>query len=187
MPMTRLTAAALVAAALAVAAPVHASVLFTFQRISDSQAILTATGMPDTGFPTGPNDGFFSGLTFEFLTDGFFGGGPLVGDFAFGSIPIVGLTADLGEVTTPALFNDDDSPSGSAFVTLQGGVDWAPIGASNRVLSDYFPGPNTNSQEQTDIQIGTWEMIAPIPLPAAAWMLLAGAGALGAVARKRKG
>jgi hypothetical protein len=40
--------------------------------------------------------------------------------------------------------------------------------------------------------VGLWgtpsaSEIAPVPLPAAAWMLLAGAGALGAVARKRKG
>ena len=83
------------------------------------------------------------------------------------------------------VFFDDDVPSGSAVLTLSG-VDFAPIGASNRVLSNFVTESSEAGSNFNDVQIGTWEMVAPIPLPAAAWLLLGGVGALGAVARKRR-
>jgi hypothetical protein len=74
-------------------------------------------------------------------------------------------------------------PMGSVTLEITGGNNlfYRNIGSTGAVWATF----NTEIGGQELEEIGTWQ-IAPIPLPAAGWLLLGGLGALGAVARKRR-
>lgn len=158
MSMNRIIAAALVAAALAVAAPASQAGTVTFTDF-DSQIIggATATLQPtlfditnETGVTWGGFEGNSSPRGISYLN---YSGPGTFTDEGFGSFKITGISiANLG--------------------VLSFAFESTPTGAPSSWTFSGNPVPAATS---------------PIPLPAAAWMLLGGVGALGAVARKRKG
>ena len=184
----------ILAAALAAsfAAPVDAAVLFTFQRISDTQAILSGTGSPETRPDPGFGDFPYRELellgvldTFEF--------GPAdgqvtlttTGGYSFGNA--VGNTwgvLDGDLIDGFADFADDSMPMGSVTLDITGGnsLFFRAIGTTGNVQATFV---NQLGQQSLET-IGTWEIVPPIPLPAAAWLLLGGVAALCSVARKRR-
>jgi hypothetical protein len=186
------------AAALAAsfAAPLDAAVLFTFTRISDTDAIIRASGSPDQvpGLNGNYGDLFFNGL----LTDASSGSpdgavNKLSGDFAFGAGFFGFFDDQLGVLQGDMIpgpvhvFEDDTRATGSAVLqavdtsNVPGSVIWRQVGETGDVVATFTP----NGGQSFERTIGTW-VIAPVPLPAAAWLLLGGLGALGAVARKRR-
>lgn len=177
------------AMSVSIVAPVDAAVPFTFQRLSDTQAILTAKGTPDTGFMTGENIGHFSGIVFENLIEGSLGNATVTAGsgFVVGKNPLPGYVAVDGVLFNDfALFNDDTMPSGTAYLTLSG-VSFERVGASNRILSNFVSQSTAAGSSMDDVEIGTWGIAAPIPLPAAAWLTPGGLCAIGALSRSRHG
>jgi hypothetical protein len=193
--MRHLVLAAALAASFA--APVDASVLFTFQRISDTDAMIRASGSPDLvpGVDGNYGDLFFDGL----LTDASSGSpdgavNKLSGDFAFGTGFFGVFDDQLGVLEGDMIpgpvhvFEDDTMATGSALLravdtsNTPGSIIWRQVGATGDVVATFRP----NGGQPSVQTIGTWEIVAPIPLPAAAWLLLGGVGALGAFARMRR-
>lgn len=192
--MRHLVLAAALAASFA--APVEASMLFTFTRISDTDAIIRASGSPDQvpGVEGNYGDLFFNGL----LTTASSGSpngavNKLSGDFAFGTGffgPFGDLLGVLEGDMIPGpvhVFEDDTMATGSAVLQAvdgfnnPGSVIWRQVGATGDVVATF----RTTDGQPSVQTIGTW-VVAPVPLPAAAWLLLGGLGALGAGARKRR-
>ena len=62
-----------------------------------------------------------------------------------------------------------------------GAIFWRMVGDTGNVVATFRP----NGGQPFVQTIGTW-VITPVPLPAAAWLLLGGLGALGVLSRKRR-
>ena len=185
----------ILAAALAAsfAAPVDAAVLFTFQRISDTQAILSGTGSPETRPDPGFGDFPYRELELLGVIDNPLFSGPAngqvtltnTGGYSFGNA--VGNTwgvLDGDLIDGVADFADNSMPMGSVTLDITVGNElfFRAIGATGTVQATFV-----NELGGEDLEtIGTWEIVAPIPLPAAALLLLGGVGVLGAVSRKRR-
>jgi hypothetical protein len=81
-----------------------------------------------------------------------------------------------------------DSYVGPGFLDFEGS-NLLSIGGIDVAAGSVFEFTVTTDSRFSQLYYGTasaTEISAPVPLPAAAWMLLAGAGGLVAVARKRK-
>ena len=90
--------------------------MFTFQHISDTEAIMTGTGSPDLGLPTGPNEGTYSNLELRFVFDSA-SFGPAdgaaeqtSGDFLFGD-PIPGWSVIDGDMLGTGFFGGNRQPA----------------------------------------------------------------------------
>lgn len=135
---------------------------------------MTASGTPGLGLATGPNDGAYGGLTFLGLLELESGFGPAFGsvmedgDFLFGTAANPGYSVIFSDMVGDVFdFGDDTSATGKALLTITGGdIQWRQVGSTSRVVSKYtsFTGGGSPSEQE----IGTWVMVAPVPLPAAA-------------------
>jgi hypothetical protein len=181
----------LVAAALGLAlfsTQASASLLFTFQRVSDTVAIMTATGSVDfvPNQPTGPNDGFYKNLE---LRDALApDSGPATGfvqqtsgDFTFNGLSILGWTVLDGDMLAPPAldFFSGASSSGTSVLERGGGsFAWQAVGSMGEVYATYL-----KSNGFTNVtKIGEWQVTA-VPEPgsialAAAGLAVVGFGAL---------
>lgn len=178
----------LLAALLLVAPATQAALTFTFNRISNTEATLTATGLVGLGFPTGENIGNFSNLELLGVMDNaeF---GPAIGSVSqtiglqFAGEELQGWTVLEGDmIPTPNfVFGDLDSPTGSSAGTASGNIAWLPVGSTGPAFATYDGQNATTFPLNGTYQVGTWEIV---PEPSSAILVLA-AGALGFVRRRR--
>lgn len=75
-----------------------------------------------------------------------------------------------------------DADGHAYFLSITGFV----TGLGGAPVNDFWTRENDDTQAQLWARFTADPNVAPIPLPAAAWMLIGGLGALGAVARRRK-
>jgi hypothetical protein len=143
-----------------------ASLMFTFQRISDTEAIMTATGSADLGLPTGPNIGRYTDLELRdvFVRKDF--GGPAngfveqtSGDFMFAGSGIPGWSILEGDMLRNVVFMDDTSPTGTSNLKVGTGSNavWGPVGTTTGVWATYL----TVTGQRDVVQVGTWEIVTP--------------------------
>ena len=153
---------------------------------------------------------------FSYDSDGGFGGQGLLTSTLGGTSALYGDVADetvSSDLTFNTLqFNVESRNNGDEAISITSlmingmGVDSAPFGLDNAfqaysvtgfgTLSDFTitgslirigeVAGTQQSRPRVDLIAGSADVIDPIPLPAAAWMLLAGVAGLGAVARRRK-
>jgi hypothetical protein len=147
-----------------------ASLMFTFQRVSDTEAIMTATGSTaDLGLPTGINVGTYSNLellgVFESASLGPANGAveQTAGDFMFAGKTIPGWSVLEGDMLHNIFFGDTDSPTGTSTLTVPsyaaGDIKWGPVGTGTGVWATYQAF--TGGTGPLRVQIGTWEIVAP--------------------------
>jgi hypothetical protein len=153
-----------------------AALVFTFQRVSDLEAIMTATGSVDLQslYPTGSNEGTYSRLELRGTLVPT-GSNPVAngeveqttsGNFSFGgSIP--GWVVEEGDMlASPSrFFDNDDSPSGTSFLQARAidAIAWRPVGDEGAVWASYQPFTGGGGLEL--VEIGTWRMTAAVPEP----------------------
>jgi len=151
-----------------------AALVFTFQRASDTEAILTGAGPVGLQalYPTGANIGTYSQLELRntLVPSGLtsIANGAVTqmsGDFNFGGT-IPGWVVDDGDMlASPSrFFENSDSPTGTSFLEVTGGpIEWSPVGTQGEVWATYqaFEGGGG----PREVLIGTWQMTAAVPEP----------------------
>lgn len=182
--------------ALLVSLPAHASVLISIERVSDTQAILTASGSLDVAAP-GTNNDHVLVLDDPFLldpisdvTDSIFSSSTMtVGaqsiTFAFSA----GSDFDRAETgNATAYFGSSTGQlstgatlSGNMLLTLTGPATWASIGSTGTV----FWGVNNNAGNSS-VAVGRWIVSNAVPAPAALGLLGLGLAGLGFAGLRRK-
>jgi len=187
IPSTTILATALVAM---LSSAAHSAVSFTFQRISDTQATMTATGLVGLSYPTGINEGTFKNLELRGVMEDLSLGGPadgsvaqVAGNFQFGGASLQGWTVLQGDmIPFPAIFFGDlDTPSGSSSQQVTGGtIQWRPVGTTGQVWAEYQAFDSQFSGLNGLVQVGTWEIV---PEPSSAALL--GLGGIALLRRRR--
>lgn len=161
-----------------------AAVFVEIERISDETARFTASGALEA-------DAFFETIPFAFveffdlLASGSVGiSGVYGGDLALDGTSITGFGIPVRPsffLDSQRTFSDGDLFTGSGVVTLTGAT-WAPVGTTS--------GLALNDADAVSITIGSYEVVAavPIPLPGAGLAMIAGLGGLAALrgARRRR-
>jgi hypothetical protein len=169
-----------------------AALLFTFQRVSDTKAIMSVTGSVDAvvGQPTGPNDGFYRNLELRnaLAPDS----GPATGfleqtsgDFEFNGLEILGWTVLDGDMLAPPALDFFDGASGVGTSVLErggGSFTWQPVGSKGEVFATYLKADGFTNVTK----IGEWQVTADVPLPATLPLLALGLAGLGRLGRRRK-
>lgn len=174
MNIRSVIASVAVAALLVLAGPTQAASI-TITRISDQEAVFSATGAGNyfTNYLT---------LTGALATNGNTGSDSLVQDappLSIGSTA-VGLafdrvnSLDFTLYSGSGFFSSAES-SGTATITLSAGDSWAAVGSSGGLATG--TGYNGN--------FGSWQIVSPVPIPAAAWLFGSALLGLGVVKRKR--
>ena len=159
-------------------APAKAVLMFEFQRLNDSQTILSGSGSYDGATP-------IVSLIFADIASL---GNPgiadsLVGTFQIGGAPPAPFNhfIDDGEndylIFLDGAFGNGDMPTGASLATLDVET-WNPIGSSGQVF-----GRADNRQL---FEIGTWEIVAARRVPEPAALLFVGFGLLGLSLSRRR-
>ncbi|MEM8820370.1 MAG: VPLPA-CTERM sorting domain-containing protein [Pseudomonadota bacterium] len=186
-------AAAVMAATLSVATvPAQAAVMLTIERDSDTSATFIGSGALDVDLLFMP--GFFvegalaTTLGPEATVVGDLGLGGNSIDAAAGNFPSeIAMFFD-SAVDAQFDFAVGETLSGSSTITFVNQV-FAPVGSTGDIIVFGFEtADGILFDDDTPFVIGSWEIVAPapIPVPAAGVLLLAGLAALGAVRRRAK-
>ena len=209
--MKNLFAAAAVTSAAIVASPAAAATVFSFNESASSVTVSPikegCVGIFFSKASCTLSADFASGASgYSFLADEA-GDTDYVSNFIDWSIVLQGIKptgAGLYNVAVDLVFSSPDTASGSAsgiagFGTLlgvlsAGGVSWHNGGvgsvsfADGSVLGfdlDEVLEGGLGTSTTSGIKF-TAEAVAPVPLPAAGWLMLAGIGGMAAVGRKRE-
>jgi|GEM_PF-4307014 len=159
-------------------APAKAVLVFEFQRLNDSQTILSGSGSYDGVTP-------IESLLFADIASTGNAGiiDSLVGTFQIGSVAPIPFNhfIDDGEndylIFLDGAFVNGDMPSGSSLATLDVET-WNPAGSSGLVFG--------RAATRQLFEIGTWEIVAPRRVPEPAALLFVGFGLLGISLSRRR-
>ncbi len=193
--MTRLTAAALVAAATLAAAPSQAATCNTANLTTSTACEKNIPGGPGGNVTTTQMNGFNSGAG-VFGVNGWQDLGKINTTEAAGAFPstyfTVTTTAGNGAGTW-SLNPEYKFAAGESYAfVLKGGNDNVAYLLDPAVTSgawtnlDLFTPNGRNNAGLSNMTLFGTATPAPVPLPAAAWLLIGGMAGLGAMARRRK-
>lgn len=153
---------------LSFASGAHAVSFWTIERLSDTEARISMDGSLTFGAPN--NIEFVGALA----TTGAIGAEVPSGDFLIGGAPIRLTFGRDGTFDLSLNIDGDAAPgstaTGSLLVTLDPEI-WSAIGTTGAVLNN----PVANNGQT----IGTFEIVAAVPLPATLPLAIAGFGVLG--------
>jgi len=155
----------------------QAATIWNIERLSDTQARITGTGALDAALgEDGSGFGQISFLGTNSIGDD--GVDAVVGNLTLGGVQVFANFAISTRldyfIALSGIPGVGASPSGTLLATLDAEI-WAPVGTTGNVID--FTGNQP--------VIGTYTIVAPVPLPAAAWLFLSAIAGLFSIKRLR--